>query len=47
MHRSLGVRRPLHEAVLLRGVGRVEFLFQAVASDQRSVAAAGEDQAIV
>jgi len=38
---------PLHEAVLLRGVGRDEFLLQAIAFDQRRVTAAGEDQAVV
>jgi len=38
---------PLHQAVLLRGVGRDEFLLQAIAFDQRRVTAAGEDQAVV
>lgn len=38
---------PLNQAVLLRRVGRDEFLLQAVAFDQRRVAAAGEDQSVV
>ena len=38
---------PLQQAVLLRGVGRDEFLLQAIAFDQRRVTAAGEDQAFV
>jgi len=38
---------PLHEAVLLRGVGRDELLLQAIAFDQRRVAATGEDQTVV
>ena len=38
---------PLHQAVLLRGVGRDEVLLQPIAFDQRRVTAAGEDQAVV
>jgi hypothetical protein len=38
---------PLHETVLLRGVGRDELLLQAVTFDQRRLVAAGEDQAVV
>lgn len=37
----------LHHAILLRAMRRYELLLQAVASDQRGVAAAGEDQAVV
>ncbi len=38
---------PLHDAVLLRRVGRDELLGQTVASDGVRVALAGEDQAVV
>ena len=38
---------PLHQPILLRRVGRDELLLQAIALDQRRVAAAGEDQAVV
>lgn len=38
---------PFHDAVLLRRVGRDEFLGQPVASDGVRLALAGEDQAVV
>jgi len=38
---------PLYKAVLLRRVERDELLVQSIAFDQRRVAAAGEDQAVV
>ena len=38
---------PLDHPVLLRTVGRDEFLFQPVAFDQCRVAAAGEHQTVV
>ncbi len=38
---------PLHQTVLLRGVGRDELLLQSLAFHQRRIAAAGEDQTVV
>lgn len=38
---------PFHLAILLRGIGRDEFLAQAIALHQSRVAAAGKDQAVV
>ena len=46
---ALLFQRPDHafdHAVLLRAMRRDELLLQAIASDQRGVAAAGEDEAV-